>query len=126
MKVSVADFKKALVDFEAKLVASQSSKMNKFAMGVALAGLNQGTDKMLARFIGTDGLVDAGTLRDYVSAGMKAAGMEDGDSVLEIVPEIDPALRLIGVTIRSIKLSKDDLDEFFSKTLPSASSSAVE
>lgn len=124
MKVKVADFKKALVDFEAKLVASQSTKMNKFAMGVALAGLNQGTDKMLAKFIDADGMVDAGLLRSYVSAGMKAAGMEDGESALEIVPEIDPALRLIGVTIKSIKLTKDDLEEFFDKTLPSVVTSA--
>lgn len=119
MKLTIADFKKGLVDFEAKLVASQSTKMNKFAMGVALAGLNQGTDKMLAKFIDADGMVDAGLLRSYVSAGMKAAGMEDGESALEIVPEIDPALRLIGVTIKNIKLTKDDLDEFFEKTLPS-------
>ena len=124
MKLTVADFKKGLVDFEAKLVDSQSTKMNKFAMGVALAGLNQGTDKMLAKFIGADGMVDAGLLRSYVSAGMKAAGMEDGESALEIVPEIDPALRLIGVTIKNIKLTKDDLDEFFEKTLPAVKSSA--
>lgn len=126
MKLTVADFKKGLVDFEAKLVASQSTKMNKFAMGVALAGLNQGTDKMLAKFIDADGMVDAGLLRSYVSAGMKAAGMEDGESALEIVPEIDPALRLIGVTIKNIKLTKDDLDEFFEKTLPAVKSSAEE
>lgn len=124
MKLTVADFKKGLVDFEAKLVDSQSTKMNKFAMGVALAGLNQGTDKMLAKFIGADGMVDAGLLRSYVSAGMKAAGMEDGESALEIVPEIDPALRLVGVTIKNIKLTKDDLEEFFEKTLPAVVTSA--
>ena len=100
--------------------------MNKFAMGVALAGLNQGADKMLAKFIDADGMVDAGLLRSYVSAGMKAAGMEDGESFLEIVPDIDPALRLIGVTIKNIKLTKDDLEEFFEKTLPAVKSSAEE
>ena len=50
--------------------------------------------------------------------------VEDGESALEIVPEIDPALRLIGVTIKSIKLTKDDLEEFFEKTLPAVKSSA--
>lgn len=124
MKLTVADFKKGLVDFEAKLVASQSTKMNKFAMGVALAGLNQGTDKMLAKFIDEDGMVDAGLLRSYVSAGMKAAGMEDGESALEIAPDIGPGLRFMGVTIKNIKLTKDDLDEFFEKTLPAVKSSA--
>ena len=120
MKVSVKDFKKALEGFEAKLVASQTTKMNKFAMGVALAGLNQGTDKMLAKFLDKDGMVDAGLLRDYVAAGMKAAGMDSESSELEIVPEMDPALRLIGVTIKSVKITKSDFDEFFDSELPSA------
>jgi hypothetical protein len=55
---------------------------------------------------------------------MKAAGMEDGESALEIVPDIGPGLRLIGITIKNIKLTKDDLDEFFEKTLPSVVTSA--
>ena len=50
--------------------------------------------------------------------------MEDGESAHEIVPEIDPALRLVGVTIKNIKLTNDDLEEFFEKTLPAVVTSA--
>lgn len=50
--------------------------------------------------------------------------MEDGESALEIVQEIDPALQLVGVTIKNIKLTKDDLEEFFEKTLLAVKSSA--
>lgn len=50
--------------------------------------------------------------------------MEDGESALEIVQEIDPAVQLVGVTIKNIKLTKDDLEEFFEKTLPAVKSSA--
>ena len=50
--------------------------------------------------------------------------MEDGEGALEIVQEIDPALQLVGVTIKNIKLTKDDLEEFFEKTLPAVKSSA--
>ena len=50
--------------------------------------------------------------------------MEYGESALEIVQEIDPALQLVGVTIKNIKLTKDDLEEFFEKTLPAVKSSA--
>ena len=48
--------------------------------------------------------------------------MEDGESALEIVQEIDPAPQLVGVTIKNIKLTKDDLEEFFEKTLPAVKS----
>ena len=50
--------------------------------------------------------------------------MEDGESALEIVQEIDPALQLVGVTIKNVKLTKDDLEEFFEKTLLAVKSSA--
>ena len=115
MKVSKQDFKEALKHFETNLVATQSTSMNKFVMGVALGRLNAKTDDMLASFLDANGMVDVGALRSAVEAGMTATG---GD-VLDIVPEIDPNLRLIGVTIKTIKITKDDFKDFFENTLPS-------
>ena len=120
MKVSVQDFKNALTLFEAKIVESQATTMNKFALGVALARLNDGTDKMLALFLDANGMVDVDRLRADVEAGMKASGGE-----LEVVPQFDNALRLLGVTIKNIKFTKDDFAEFFDETLPSVSPSAI-
>lgn len=120
MKVSVADFKNALTLFEASIVESQSTSMNKFAMGVALSRLNGETDKMLASFLDANGMVDVDRLRAEVDAGMKASGGE-----LEITPEIDPKLRLFGVTIKSVKFTKADFANFFDSILPSVSPSAI-
>ena len=121
MKVSVADFKNALTVFEAKIIESQKTTMDKFALGVALARLNNDTDAMLAPFTDDGGMVDVNKLRTDVEAGMKASGGE-----LEIVPKFDPKLRLLGVTIKNIKFSADDFKEFFDDTIPRYSPSAIE
>jgi hypothetical protein len=121
MKVSVQDFKNALTLFEAKVIDSQATTMNKFALGIALARLNGGTDKMLEDFIDANGMVDVDKLRADVEAGMKASGGE-----LEIVPQFGDALRLMGLSIKSIKFSKDDFTEFFDETLPQVSASAIQ
>ena len=120
MKVSIADFKNALTLFEAKIVDAQATSVNKFALGVALARLNADTDKMIAPFVDEKGMVDVDRLRADVDAGMKAAG-----GTLEIVPGFDPKLRLLGLTIKSLKFAKEDFDEFFA-AIPSISPTAVE
>jgi hypothetical protein len=51
---------------------------------------------------------------------MKASGGE-----LEVVPQFDGGLRLLGLTIKNIKFTKDDFAEFFDETLPSVSPSAI-
>ena len=121
MKVSVQDFKNALTLFEAKIVDSQATTMNKFALGVALARLNGGTDKMLVPFLDANGMVDVDRLRADVEAGMKASGGE-----LEIVPQFDSGLRLLGLTIKNIKFTKEDFAEFFDMTLPQVSPSLIQ
>lgn len=80
MKVSIADFKNALTLFEAKIVESQATTMNKFALGVALARLNGGTDKMLAPFLDANGMVEVDRLRADVEAGMNGQRRRAGDS----------------------------------------------
>lgn len=114
MKVSTADFKKALTLFGAKIIESQSTTMNKFALGVAIARLNNGAEKMLAPFLDSNGMVEVDKLRADVEAGMKASGGE-----LEIVPQFDQGLRLLGLTIKNIKFTKDDFVDFFDNILPS-------
>ena len=121
MKVSVADFKNALTLFEAKVVSSQATTMNKFVIGVALARLNAGTDKMLASFLDENGMVDVAKLRADIDAGLKASGGE-----LEIVPQFDPSLRLMGLSIKNIKFTKDDFADFFDNIIPQVSPSAIE
>lgn len=121
MKVSTADFKNALTLFEAKVIESQATTMNKFALGVALARLNVGADRMLAPFLDENGMVDVDALRADVDAGMKASGGE-----LEVVPQFDGGLRLLGLTIKNIKFTKDDFEEFFDKTIPSVSPSLIQ
>ena len=121
MKVSTSDFKNALTLFEAKIIESQDTTMNKFALGVALARLNNEADSMLAPFIDGNGMVDVDSLRADVDAGLKASGGE-----LEVVPEFDPKLRLLGVTIKNIKFTAEDFKEFFDDTIPRYSSSAIE
>lgn len=120
MKVSVQDFKNALTLFEAKVVESQATSMNKFALGVALARLNAGTDKMIASFVDANGMVDVDMLKADVDAGLKASGGE-----LELTPKFADSLRLMGLTIKNIKFTKEDFEEFFTKTLPSVSPSAL-
>lgn len=121
MKVSTTDFKNALTVFEAKVIESQKTTMNKFALGVALACLNNGTDTMLEAFTDASGMVDVDRIRDDIDAGLKASGGE-----LEIIPEFDPKLRLFGLTIKNIKFTADDFKEFFDDTIPRYSPSAIE
>lgn len=121
MKVSVTDFKNALSLFEAKVITSQATSMNKFVIGVALARLNAGTDKMIATFLDEGGMVDLEKLRADLDAGLKASGGE-----LEIVPQFDSQLRLLGLTIKNIKFKKEDFDEFFDKIIPQVSPTAIQ
>ena len=121
MKVSVTDFKNALTLFEAKVIESQATTMNKFAIGIALARLNVGTDEMIAPFLDTNGMVDIAKLRADIDAGLKASGGE-----LDIVPQFDPKLRLFGLSIKNIKFTKEDFNDFFDNIIPQVSPSAIQ
>ena len=121
MKVSVTDFKNALTLFEAKVITSQTTTMNKFVIGIALSRLNAGADKMIETFLDDGGMVDLAKLRADIDAGLKAAGGE-----LEVVPQFDPQLRLLGLTVRNIKFTKDDFADFFDNIIPQVSPSAIQ
>ena len=121
MKVSVADFKNALTLFEAKVITSQTTTMNKFALGIALSRLNAGADKMIETFLDDGGMVDLAKLRADIDAGLKASGGE-----LEVVPQFGPQLRLLGLTIKNIKFTKEDFEDFFDNIIPKVSPSAIQ
>ena len=121
MKVSVKNFKEALKHFETNVVATQCTTMNKFVMGVAFGRLNAKADDMIKSFLDANGMVDVDALRSDVEAGMDAVG----EDVLDIVPEINPDLRLMGVTIKTIKITKDDFKDFFENILPAVANAAV-
>ena len=122
MKISVKDFKDALKNFETNVVATQNTKMNKFVMGVAFGVFNAKADGMVKSFLDANGMVEVDALRSAVEAGMDAVG----DGVLDIVPEISPDLRFVGVTIKTIKITKDDFNDFFDNIIPQVSPSAID
>lgn len=114
MKVSVSDFKSAVSLFESGIISQMKKSANKFAMGIALASAGKKIDSMIAPFVGDDGMVDCDKVREYVDAGLAASG---GELVIE--PQIDPALKFIGVGIANITITRAEFDEFFDKTIPS-------
>ena len=121
MKVSKKDFKEALKHFETNVVATQNTKMDMFVMGVAFGRLNAKADAMIEDYLDEDGMVDAGKFRADIKNGMDAVG----EDVLDVVPEISPELRKIGVTIKTIKITKDDFKDFFDNILPSVATPAA-
>lgn len=115
MKVIIADFKNAVSLFEAGIISQFKKSANKFAMGIAFALADKKIDAMIEPFKTTDGMVDCGALREYIDAGLKASG---GELVIE--PQIDPALKFIGVGIGSITITQMEFDNFFDTILPAA------
>lgn len=113
MKVSVSDFKSAVSLFESGIISQMKKSANKFAMGIALASAGKKIDSMIAPFVGDDGMVDCDKEREYVDAGLAASGGK-----LVIVPQIDTALRWLGIGIEDITITKAEFDAFFEKTIP--------
>ena len=122
MKVSIDDFKKALAAFEAKLVKGQDTSSNKFAIGAGLFNYASLIDDAIASVADESGMIDVGKIRATINAGLEASG---GELVIE--PEINPLMaRFMRITIKSFKFTKEDFDEFFTKTIPQVSPSAVQ
>ena len=121
MKVSVQNFKEALKHFETNVIATQSTNMNKFVMGIALGRLNAKADAMIKQFLDANGMVDVDALRSDIESGMNAVG----EDTLDIVPEINPDLRLVGVTIKTIKITREDFKDFFDNIIPAVSQAAA-
>lgn len=63
------------------------------------------------------------TMHEYYEKARKDAREAMGNL---ITPKFDDSLRLLGLSIKNIKFTKDDFAEFFNQTLPSVSPSAIQ
>jgi hypothetical protein len=120
MKVSTTDFKNAVLMFEAKLIEQSSNVTNKSALAMAFTKFAPQIDAAIAQSA-KDGMVDVDELRELVDAGIKGGG---GQIVLK--PQLPGWASLLGVSIKDITITADEADEFFTRTIPSVSPSAID
>lgn len=120
MKVSVADFKNAVLMFEGALVDGASSATNKSVLAIALTKFAPQIDNAIA-YVVKDGMVDIDEIKALVEAGIKGGG---GKIVL--MPKFPDWLSLLGVTIKDITITAAEVEEFFTKTIPQVSKTAIE
>lgn len=120
MKVSIADFRNAVLVFEAKLIEQMESATNKSALAIAFTKFAPDINAAIAS-AATDGMVDVDAVKALVDAGVKGGG---GSIVLK--PRFPAWVSLLGVGIKDITITAAEAEEFFTKTLPSVSPSAVQ
>ena len=120
MKVSTTDFKNAVLMFEAKLIEGVSSVTNKSALAMAFTRFAPQIDAAIAG-AAQDGMVDVDAIRALVESGIKGGG---GQIVLK--PKFPDWAALLGVSIKDITITAAEAEEFFTKTIPSVSPSAIE
>jgi len=120
MKVSIPDFKNAVLLFEAGLIEQTKDATNKSALAMAFAKFAPQIDAAIAD-MSKDGIVDVDAVRELIDAGLKGGG---GKIVLK--PEMPGWARLLGVTIQDITITAAEADEFFTKTVPQFSPTAIE
>ena len=120
MKVSVTDFKNAVLMFESKIISQATNETNQSALAIAFTKFAPQIDEAIAQSA-KDGIVDVDEVRALVDAGIKGGG---GKIVLK--PQFPSWVALIGVSIKDITITKEEADEFFNQTIPSVSPSAIE
>ena len=120
MKISITDFKNALMMFEAKIIDQASNVTNKSALAMAFTKFAPQIDAAIASSA-TDGMVDVAAIRTLVDAGIKGGG-----GAIVMKPQLPDWAALLGVSIKDITITKDEADEFFDKTIPSVSRTTME
>lgn len=120
MKVSIADFKNAVLLFEAGQIERTADLTNKSALAITFTKFAPDIDSAIAG-MAKDGMVDVDSIRTLVDAGLKGGG---GKIVLK--PDVPQWARLLGVSIKDITITADEAEEFFTKTIPQYSPSAIE
>ena len=120
MKVSATDFRNAVLMFEAKLIEQTSDWTNKSALAIAFQKIAPNVNEAIAS-AAKDGMVDVDAIRALVEAGIKGGG---GKIVLK--PKFPDWASLIGVSIKDITITAEEAEEFFTKTIPQVSPSAIE
>ena len=112
MKVTITDFKTAFALFQAEFIGTFNTSLQKFIVGAVLAASGQKIDAFIAQFADADGMVDVDAMRSIVDAGMKQSG-----GVVEL-PINFGALASIGATPVNVKIGLQDVEKFFTQTLP--------
>lgn len=120
MKVKKEEFKAALILFQNEFVESFDTGSQKFVVGIALAAMDRRMDDIISRFSDKDGMVDVDSVRSLVDAGMEKCGGKFD------LPINFGALSMFGVPPANITIDKDDMDNFFDKTLPSVSQQTIQ
>lgn len=121
MKISISEFKSAVASFEADIITQFKKNANKFAMGVAFGAAERRIDDMVKPFLDEDGNVDVDMMRERINTGLAASG---GKLVIE--PQIDTALRFLGIGIENITITQAEFDDFFERKIPAAAESGKE
>ena len=112
MKVTVEDFKAALALFEAEALGTMKTTLQKFLAGAIIASKSNEIDALL-RQNAVDNLIDTDAVRAIVDAGFRQSnGQID-------IPINFGVLGAIGATPTTITIRKNDMDNFFDKTIPS-------
>ena len=115
MKVSVADFKKAVALLEKKYIDGMVSNINKWAMMIGFRNRNPQIDSLVENSA-VDGMIDVDAIRGIVNEGMEKCGGK------LVIPANVPALGVaLGVDIKDLTITKAEADDFFDKIIPSAS-----
>ena len=120
MKVSVADFKNAVLMFEGALIDGASSVTNKSALAMAFTKFAPQINDAIASLV-KDGMVDVDAIKELMDAGIKGGG---GKIVL--MPKFPDWVSLLGVTIKDITITAAEAEEFFTKTIPQVSKTVME
>lgn len=120
MKVSIADFKNAVLLFEAVLIEQTGDLTNKSALAMGLMKRSKEINDAIDASA-KDGMIDVDELKALVDAGLKGGG---GKIVLK--PEIPGWARALGVTIKDITITAAEAEEFFSKIVPQVSPSLIQ
>ena len=121
MKVTLKDFKNAVIMFEGKLVDQTGEVTNKSALAMAFCWFAPKIDEAIAS-VSVDGMVDVGFVKTLIEAGIRGSGC----GKLVLVPQIPDWARRLGVTIKEISVSSEEAEEFFTKTIPAVCPSAIE
>lgn len=118
MRVTFNEFKSAIALFEAELIDTMNSSIQKFIVGAALAANGNKIDEMLAPFVEQNGEIDVDKVRYIIDAGMRQSGGK-----IEI-PINFGMLSSIGVNPITTTITKFDVDKFFRDTIPSVKMAA--
>jgi len=122
MKITVDDFKKALLLFEAGLLEHETNEGNRTVLGIGFRRKNQEIFSKVEELLAKDGFVDVDELREDINAGLEA-----NKGTMSILPKIpDFAREFLGVTLERVVITQEYADYFFDKIIPTVTQLAAQ